>query len=122
MHNSGEKVQAEERSTIISKYLNTIIERGSDLSYLISKKKNTDKMIMYSLIGNRVTVDIPYKNMRRDERVKFNKEFDGEFQKATYAYTKEASVEEASEITDRVFYKVFGADDDYSIDIEFELD
>ncbi len=115
-------MHAKERNKMISTYLTTIIERGSDLSYLVSKKKNSEKMIMYTGAGNKVTFDVPYKTMRRDEKERFMQKFGGEFRKATYAFTKEVSVSEATELTDRVFCDVFGAKDNYSLEIEFELD
>ena len=115
-------MNSEERNRLISNHLRTIIEEGGEFSYLVSKKKNTEKMIMYTGSGNKVTLDIPFKVMRQEEKNRFFQEFPSGFKRATYAFTKETTIEEATEISEKIFRKVFQAEEDFSLEIEVELD
>ena len=112
-----------ERKEIYSTYLRTILDEGGPNNFVIFTEPLSKRFVQFA--GSRgdrlVIVDIPKKQLSADEVERLNTIF-VLFEEMDYAFQCELTIEQGVLIAEKIFLDIFEVSNDYSINVDVNLD
>jgi len=117
-------MRKQKRLDLIRTYLETVLYKGKDGTFVIFTDPESEKFIQF--VGDNddrlLLIDVPEVELTKDERKRLVDIFGAMLESNDYAFQAQVTIDQAVKVSEKIFREVFLAPDVYNIEVKLDLE